>query len=653
MIKSSNNGMFSIPTAPSAGTAVAQSASANTYGSYVQMTASTSEADYIVAVRYALTTTNQPSYLSVAIGTGGAGSETLVGIANCVPYGETGATINGGSAAVINGRNEFPFPIPVAASTRIACKTASSIASALSWSIWLDCYKQADLVDAGVIEQGDLQTIKTQAVTCAGSVTVGAFVGNANAAIGVAATGHVSNVDTLTTYTGDTPQTGDSFARLGAPAGASIAADIAEIEAETDGIAAIPTNPYTGTPPTVAQIATAVWQDATAGDFTVASSIGKGLYVANVAPGGDGGLVIGGPGQTLKLKQLDIENSTGDAVIFKSTNANSRGFYVDSTLGPGVVFQSEKTDGIAFQCVAIIGVGSVGAQFDGRYQDIYCSQSGSFAADMTGRILGVTQSAGSFTGIGAQVDVEQWKGATAPAMTGDAFALIGTAGVGLTNLGDTRIAHLDANVSSRSTYAGGAADANAAATLTQATAAATQATTAATQSTTAATQATTAATQTTAAAIAAAVWNAATATYQAVGGFGKWVLSLLTPSVTITPLVAQITGGPQKDVTITAYAGSALPGLVISVFDNAGNPVTITGTVQFIVYSVGAAGVVDSQLFSVAGTYVGNAMTFNVPSTDNVTPGNYRWAAWELGGSYGDVRHCGGDYPILDSGLAP
>lgn len=38
--------------------------------------------------------------------------------------------------------------------------------------------------------------------------------------------------------------------------------------------------------------------------------------------------------------------------------------------------------------------------------------------------------------------------------TGDAFALIGAAGAGLTALGDTRLAHLDADVSSRSTYAG-------------------------------------------------------------------------------------------------------------------------------------------------------------------------------------------------------
>lgn len=44
--------------------------------------------------------------------------------------------------------------------------------------------------------------------------------------------------DTLTTYTGNTLQTGDSFARLGAPAGASVSADLAAIEAQTDDIGA-------------------------------------------------------------------------------------------------------------------------------------------------------------------------------------------------------------------------------------------------------------------------------------------------------------------------------------------------------------------------------------------------------------------------------
>jgi hypothetical protein len=45
---------------------------------------------------------------------------------------------------------------------------------------------------------------------------------------------------------------------------------------------------------TAAQVATGVWQDATAGDFTTASSIGKALYIANVAPGASGGHLISG-----------------------------------------------------------------------------------------------------------------------------------------------------------------------------------------------------------------------------------------------------------------------------------------------------------------------------------------------------------------------
>lgn len=55
--------------------------------------------------------------------------------------------------------------------------------------------------------------------------------------------------DTLTTYTGNTPQTGDSYARLGAPAGASISADILQIKGYVDdigvagaGLTAIPWN---------------------------------------------------------------------------------------------------------------------------------------------------------------------------------------------------------------------------------------------------------------------------------------------------------------------------------------------------------------------------------------------------------------------------
>lgn len=45
---------------------------------------------------------------------------------------------------------------------------------------------------------------------------------------------------------------------------------------------------------TASAIATGVWQDAVSGDFTTASSIGKALYISNVAPGGSGGHMISG-----------------------------------------------------------------------------------------------------------------------------------------------------------------------------------------------------------------------------------------------------------------------------------------------------------------------------------------------------------------------
>jgi hypothetical protein len=55
----------------------------------------------------------------------------------------------------------------------------------------------------------------------------------------------VTSVGTLTTYTGNTPQSGDAFARLGTPAGASIAADIATRSTYAGGPVASVTAPVT------------------------------------------------------------------------------------------------------------------------------------------------------------------------------------------------------------------------------------------------------------------------------------------------------------------------------------------------------------------------------------------------------------------------
>jgi hypothetical protein len=71
------------------------------------------------------------------------------------------------------------------------------------------------LVGGGANLKIDVETIKTQTVTAAGAVTV-------LASVGTAAT--------------STAQTGDSFVRIGAPAGASVSADVAAVKADTAAI---------------------------------------------------------------------------------------------------------------------------------------------------------------------------------------------------------------------------------------------------------------------------------------------------------------------------------------------------------------------------------------------------------------------------------
>lgn len=63
---------------------------------------------------------------------------------------------------------------------------------------------------------------------------------------------------------------------------------------------------------TAAAIATGVWQDATSGDFTTASSIGKALYIANVAPGAAGGHFIAGTNAATTITTALTTTFTGN-----------------------------------------------------------------------------------------------------------------------------------------------------------------------------------------------------------------------------------------------------------------------------------------------------------------------------------------------------
>ena len=89
-----------------------------------------------------------------------------------------------------------------------------------------------------------------------------------------------------------------------------------------------------------------------------------------------------------------------------------------------------------------VAVASILAMLTGAIPNAVAGASGGVA--IVGSVMGKSPA-----------DVIDWKGATAPAMTGDAYARLGAAGAGLTALGDTRIANLDAQVSTRAPEAAG------------------------------------------------------------------------------------------------------------------------------------------------------------------------------------------------------
>ena len=73
-------------------------------------------------------------------------------------------------------------------------------------------------------------------VTATGAAGIDwANVENPTTALDLSAT-DIQLADTVTTLTGHTNQTGDNFARLGAPAGASVSADVAAVQSDTDDI---------------------------------------------------------------------------------------------------------------------------------------------------------------------------------------------------------------------------------------------------------------------------------------------------------------------------------------------------------------------------------------------------------------------------------
>lgn len=87
---------------------------------------------------------------------------------------------------------------------------------------------------AGASVSADIADVPTVSEFNARTLLAASYFDSSTDTVTLAAATHTGAViPTVSTLTGHTAQTGDSFARLGAPAGASVSADIAAVKAET------------------------------------------------------------------------------------------------------------------------------------------------------------------------------------------------------------------------------------------------------------------------------------------------------------------------------------------------------------------------------------------------------------------------------------
>lgn len=136
--------------------------------------------------------------------------------------------------------------VTVMFSTRIAATSVGTIADSLpTGTLYQNGVANAASVTVTNISGGVYKAQVTMPTLAAGdqvelmiTATVSGITdtanvwGDTNDFIGSAgALTTVTTATNLTTYTGNTPQTGDAYARIGAPAGASVSADVAAIKA--------------------------------------------------------------------------------------------------------------------------------------------------------------------------------------------------------------------------------------------------------------------------------------------------------------------------------------------------------------------------------------------------------------------------------------
>lgn len=129
-----------------------------------------------------------------------------------------------------------------------------------------------DAIEVDTNSLNDTKVPQTLNLTASGNIGIDwANVENPTTALDLSGT-DIQLVDTVTTYTGNTLQTGDSYARLGAPAGASVSADIAAVPTVAEILTTAMTEAYAadGAAPTLTQSLMLIQQVLT--DFAISGT---------------------------------------------------------------------------------------------------------------------------------------------------------------------------------------------------------------------------------------------------------------------------------------------------------------------------------------------------------------------------------------------
>lgn len=186
----------------------------------------------------------------------------------------------------------------------------------------------------------------------------------------------VGTVSTLTTYTGNTVQTGDNFARLGAPAGASVSADIAAVKTVDDAVKA-KTDNLPAAPASTTNI--------TAGTITTVGTLTT--YTGNTPQTGDNFARLGAPAGA--SVSADIAAAKSDTAGIK-TKTDSLTFTAAGVVDANML----RTNGDATSAAnvakttrAIVRVTAAGAASTTSIPTSACSPAGAVADQFKGRIL--------------------------------------------------------------------------------------------------------------------------------------------------------------------------------------------------------------------------------------------------------------------------